>query len=1329
MYTPKKILSFVFIFLILKDILSIGTVSWIGTLDVTNFAINGSTATLELNPWDGFYVSLEAWNNVGENIKNVFFHLNLWNSYFSYDGTNHKTQVNNNDTISPLPITAFSGTEVSSEVTNASFPTIWTTFATKKARFINISTSTGFQISSNIPIYQNTLTTWFNAKRTSDSTDVISSSIPHIVYVNVKPHITSYSFSKSSIIGNGADSVDLTLRVKDYNGCTNIDGGVVTANLTALWLSSSEPLVYNSCDIDGKTAIFKKIGITTLATVWDKIFTYTDFTAKDRDNNTTDPNDPNTTFGSEDLKTNITLTVATPVAPVVTIASTTPTVIGNIGSSTVSFSADKGWTYKVVHNGNGSCSSGTVVTDWMAYATGSTINSVITGTSLIEWVNTVYTCIQSSVGDIGSANTTITKDVVAPTVSLVSVTPASVITTDSSVSFQCNESGTYRVVMNTLDSGYLATTANATNTVTLFNSNMSVGTNAITLYCQDEAGNIATNTTFSVSKTLPTPAMTTSGITLVDNDVEWDGVDGRDLKVTWDSSIGSSFTGFDSYRIYILPTGTTFTGTYLWLVINSGATTWTGSSYIINDSLWNPLSWGDYVTYVAIMGTSGQLGTPASATGTLTYDTVPHPSTLSASFTSTGILSVKFNTNLKTDTWSHSATGFVYQIGTTTYTGISVSSVSTDTINITIPDTGNTSATGTLSIATGSVWGVPVAGSFNYETGGVIITDATSPTITTFSTGTTAYYTNFYSGSLLFNYTVSENLVWAGGTKIVFTRVWGNIDTSKTAYITTPVNLLAGSHTETINLVSLGLVSGVYYDVTFIAKDLSWNNTTSTPINIKFDNVGPSIVSTHTFWPQSVLGIGNPTFSWFTTTDDSGNGSWVKGYNLRIYTGSTTYTSWQSCTGTYTETIITNPAQLSQQITLANLYNYAWTVSAYDNMENMGTLSSCDNFYINTNVPSFSTTSITDTILGSTTYTKWGDTLVIKSTIANTDSGHIWLNATSLKDSSYGDISCATPVYWVTCAYVWNVATYTFTTGALSSLSSGVKQSQFTATNISWVNTGTTLASITLDNTAPTIGTNTLFSPISGTFWGTWVTISWTPGNITDNIGLAYIKLEYFDWTTWNLIGTGANSGSYPWDISTLTSWPNFQVRISAYDKVGLSSTFTGWVFALDRIAPVVPTTALTYPSASGIKLKWGSNINITWNSGSIVDTWGLTTNPITLSYSIDGGTNYTPIATNLANNGSYTWTIPSLNNATMKIKIEVADNVGNKSNDISDNIFEVDSTVPVITVSYAGLGGSTPQTNSYINNSGADEYLHRIHTKIYVPSEINLEIYTMEKM
>ena len=205
----------------------------------------------------------------------------------------------------------------------------------------------------------------------------------------------------------------------------------------------------------------------------------------------------------------------------------------------------------------------------------------------------------------------------------------------------------------------------------------------------------------------------------------------------------------------------------------------------------------------------------------------------------------------------------------------------------------------------------------------------------------------------------------------------------------------------------------------------------------------------------------------------------MKGYKLRVYTGSTVYTTWHSCTGSYVEHDIASGAVLSQQVTLANLYNYAWSVLAYDNMENVGTVSSCDTFYINTDVPSFSLSSITDTVLNSTTYTKGGNNLIIKSTITNTDSGHIWLAANSIKDSSYANISCASPVSGVTCSYVSNIATYTFAAGASGSLASGVKQVQFSASNIAGINTGTTLASITLDNTAPTIGASTLLSPIS----------------------------------------------------------------------------------------------------------------------------------------------------------------------------------------------------------------------------------------------------------
>lgn len=117
------------------------------------------------------------------------------------------------------------------------------------------------------------------------------------------------------------------------------------------------------------------------------------------------------------------------------------------------------------------------------------------------------------------------------------------------------------------------------------------------------------------------------------------------------------------------------------------------------------------------MGLSLNVGNPASATGTLVADIIPHPSVVSASFTSTGNLRVTFDANLKTDTGSHTATGFVYQIGGVTYTGSTISSVSTNILNINIPELPNTGSTGTLSVMTGAAWGLPVEGSYGYGTG------------------------------------------------------------------------------------------------------------------------------------------------------------------------------------------------------------------------------------------------------------------------------------------------------------------------------------------------------------------------------------------------------------------------------------------------------------------------------------------------------------------------------------------------------------------------------------------------------------------------------------
>ncbi|MFZ4461519.1 MAG: hypothetical protein ACOYN2_03095 [Patescibacteria group bacterium] len=88
---------------------------------------------------------------------------------------------------------------------------------------------------------------------------------PLTIAVNAAPHIKSYSFSKSAIINNGVDSTNLTVRVLDYNGCSNLSGGLssVTLDLTAVGGGFLTTPSSTSCDPDGVTSIFSFNGIVT----------------------------------------------------------------------------------------------------------------------------------------------------------------------------------------------------------------------------------------------------------------------------------------------------------------------------------------------------------------------------------------------------------------------------------------------------------------------------------------------------------------------------------------------------------------------------------------------------------------------------------------------------------------------------------------------------------------------------------------------------------------------------------------------------------------------------------------------------------------------------------------------------------------------------------------------------------------------------------------------------------------------------------------------------------------------------------------------------------
>ncbi len=1262
--------------------------SW--SLDVTAFKINNvsNSSNYSLYPGDKFSLDIQWKNNSWIDIKNMFvnFYFND-NSKFSYDWVNLKWVIDFSNTINPIPIWAYSSFSwFSYEITNTSKPIVLNT----KTMFLWKIWSS-ITVSNDISSYENIINYYFKWKSNLDNTDIIWANYSKTIYVNVKPHITDYYFSKSSIVSNWVDSTNIYVKVKDYNWCNNIDWWLVTVNLSQIWLWNNESLIYESCDSDWKTAIFKKTWITTLSSIWDKTFSYTDFYAKDENNNEINPNDSNTNFDNEDRKTNLVLTVVTPNAPNVNISSISPELVSSNDSS-LSFSATQTWSYKIVVNWDWICSSWVVVLDWTTYDW-NTMNKNIQNSILNHWLNTIYVCVKNEIWDIGSSNVNITKDITSPSIPDIdlSISPANVTTANSTVNFKCSEDWSYKITMNGFNSWYQSATANTSISVSLPNSNMNIWENTVNIYCKDETWN-ESNKTRTVNKVALPPSMSWSAISLIDNDSDWEWVDWRDLKVTWSSWLANNT--FESYRIYILPENTVFTWTYVWLVADSWATTWTWNSNLTTDSLLNPLSWWNYVVYVAIMWKSWDLWEVWSATWTIVSDIVPHPTVLEAKMTSKTNLQVLYDIDLNTFTWAHSATWFLVDIWWNIFTWKTVSSVFWDRVNIEIDDIWTTSFSWVLNMSTWAVYWLPVEWSYAYWTWGIKIIDNIVPEIS-FVKNTNSLYNNFYTWSLNFTYTTSENLKSSWYTKIEFTRVWWNASPNKYYYIIDDSKLVSWTHNINVDLSSIWLVSWSYYEARFIATDLNWNISTSNAINIKYDNLWPWVPNILNKWPQKVIWVLTDDFSWFSVNDDNWNWSWVKWYKLRFFQWTSTFYDWKTCTWSYIDYDHTDLNSLTKNITLLNYQNYAWWVFAYDNMNNIWLLSSCDNFYIDTNVPNFSNTSIKDITINNTSYAKSWDSLQIKTTIINTDINHIWLNAGTLWYGS--NISCASPWVWITCNYLSNIVTYSIAS-LTPSLTSSVKQVELKASNTSWINTWTTLASITVDNTNPVVWS--ISNPNSWWVYG-WNNLNINFSWIGDNIWVNYLKFEYSsdNWTNWNLIWTWANTSPYVWNISDRISWNDYKLKITVYDMVWNNSSIETWVFSIDKVTPIM-NSPLTSPVSW--KIKWWSNYNIIWNTWNITDVWWLKTNPINLYYSINW-TDFYNIVSNISNNWTYTWSVPaSTNTTTAKIKIEAIDNVWNTSSFIWTS-FEVDSTFPNIVIDYAWLWGSTPRTNTYINTSWID--------------------------
>lgn len=899
------------------------------TLDTTSLRLNNSgAASWDLVPGDHFALEAIATNDAGESLSGVTVSVDFGhNGSFNYLGVDQRTRIGITDVLNPVSASSWTSSGLYAVVTNGANPTVGTGMTIGLYRSSN--SFTGFVVLDNANTYQNTVTASFAGRRVSSGATVTGAPMTATIYVDAKPHVTDFKFQISGVdtsaIRRTVGSVDLVATVLDRNGCSDLSGGTARANLSILGLTASETLSFVSCDAATKTATFKKSGISTSVGTGSYSFGPSSITVTDAAGNANDFTDAR--FNSIDRQDAIPVIVTDSNVPTVSPISFTSTVLGpSLVTATGSFSGSVDGSYKLTIGGGALC-NGTIVKDWTAgYLSGTTVSVAVSTGSLVSGANDVWACIKDADGVIGSSHAVLTLDATAPTVTAVA-SPANVDVENGSISLSCNENGSYRVTTSTgaIVAGWTATNSGVTAHVPVASGLLSIGANVFTVACRDAALNSATATA-TITKDHDAPTMSGSVITLVDADVNGAGVDGRDVTITWDAATATGFSRFQSFELYLLPSGTPFSGVSIKSVTGSTVSTWTGDASVTTDSLGNPIAAGNYVAYVAIASDGGLGAQAQSAAAALSADTPGATYPTSARFTADNVLEVTVNRSLSGA--SAQSAGLVsYSVGGSTLTGTSVLTVSGTVVRYSIASLGSTAATGSVvSTAAGAFTSAANVASDLWN-GTVAVADAQSPVPQLSSAG----FAGTHSGSVSFTTTNAEALASAS---IVFERTAGVASTGA-SFALAGANIAAGTGAVSPTL-SGALTSGSTYRASVSGVDASGNAGVSAYLTgFLWDNAGPAAPA-QTAHGNMQIDIVTP-FAWAAAVDDAGYGSGPASYAVSLFTGTT-------CSGTAVQTYATGG--LSWTATGMIVGTWSWFVQATDNAGNVGTVSACDSFSV-----------------------------------------------------------------------------------------------------------------------------------------------------------------------------------------------------------------------------------------------------------------------------------------------------------------------------------------------------------------------------------------------
>lgn len=1115
------------------------------------------------------------------------------------------------------------------------------------------------------------------------------------VSVDVNPVVSNVAFNPATVPNDGATMTAITADITDPNNPDNIAS--VKVNLSSIGGGGAvtmydDGLSNDGAANDGKYGIG---GITTTAPPG----TYSSITV------TVTDGDGNTDSA------NATLIVQSAGTPLITLNSNTREVLSNQTGFTgttlnwqTSQACGTGATqgYRVEVGGTaGTPESGTELVPWdQSCAANTPINTQINNTDINTGLNDIYIYVVNDNGT-GYGTLNLEKDLTTPSITIGSYN-STVSTEDALFQWRASENGawTVRIGGDGTDptSGFQISGANASGNYTdvnaagndlisstVPNGDLSEGVNTVYVYLTDDGNNVSSASRTITKDTTPKLSSPTA-FSLSDKDSTLDsGIDGRDFYVTWIKPFTQhTIDYFKQYDIYLLPEGVQLnTGVH-----STGATitdfdteAWTGSVALTTDGEGNPFATGNYVAWVALMSSDNDYedADPSSSPPALITAEVPTPPVFqSATFIDDTTLQLTFDANLHTDLSQHTATG-VTSVDFTVNTGSGtngVDSVSGHHIFIKLNPLNNAALTSTdLDINTGAI-----IGSNNGQVDETLnqnVADGQNPTITFTSPATNAYTNSGVTVSYLINEDAQN-----GSVKVRFQRTGGSADaqspytfvlsgeTANTAY---DIAMDGENFTSEERGAGDSLVDGAIYSATILAKD-SAGNDASNVLNteITYDISAPSTpVAIH--FPNQAGSNGQhtndatPLLQWFSSTDNtSSSGSLL--YNLDL----SVFNDFSANTQTFTD--ITGTSQELGALVTDSVYY--WRVGAKDQAENTsGYQSTVESFVFDSNAPVITAPVLTDTDLTNTSYTKNGNNVVLTMTLTDANRDVVTSSLITADLSSLGGGAAVNPA-----TYVGGTGVATWT-GITVTCTDGVKNIPIDATDLAGNPAVQVNATITCDNTVPSLAAGTITSPNGSENWegGSTQNITWTAGDITET-NLASLTLEYSDdnGSTWNNITTGeANDGTYSWSPVPSINTAQALVRLIAIDQVTQTgSDVSNATFIIDSTLPTITANTLTAPNG-GEHLRGGSTTNITWTSAEITDTY-LRANPITLDY--HNGTTWVEIANTEANDGTFSWsTIPSLNIANAQVRITAYDAAGNSASDTTNAVFTIDSTLPGI--------------------------------------------------